>query len=421
MPASVSVSGQGVLQPYVAVLRIAPIRHAMLVGALSRIPNFAISVLLTLHIVQRLDPSYSAAGLVAAVFTIAATVSSPWRGHLLDTLGLRRTMLPSLVIVSICIALAPVMSYWWLLVVMVPLGLMSFPTFSVLRQVMVANAPDDLRRTAMSLDSVVVEFCYMAGPTLGVIAATRFDTRLALWIFGAAWVVGSAALTWLNPPITRTPGESTPANVNPQEQAALDLAAGAGRRARTGSSPLTWLSPGLLALIVAVIGAGFVLGGTDLSTVAGLRTLGHPEAIGWQLAIWGLGSAIGGTIHGALPRPIPVVWLLALLGATTIPLALAGNLVSFGVLLGVTGLFCAPTLAASAELISRQVPERFLGQAMGWHGAALSAGVAVAPPLVGSIMDAHGWPAGFVLTGGLGAMAAAALLLVRTLRRLRLA
>ncbi len=413
-----SASGQGLLAPYAAVLRIKPIRQAMVVGTLSRVPNFAISVLLTLHIVQRLDPRYSAAGLVAAVFTIAATISSPWRGHLLDTLGLRRTMLPSLVVVSICIALAPVMSYWWLLAVMVPLGLMSFPTFSVLRQVMVANAPDELRRTAMSLDSVVVEFCYMAGPTLGVIAATQLDTRVALWIFGTWWVLGSAALTWLDPQITRTPGGSAPANVNPHEQAALDLAEPLPGSTRT-RSPLSWLSPGLLAMVAAVVGAGFVLGGTDLSTVAGLRTLGHPEAIGWQLAIWGLGSAIGGTIHGALPRPVPVVWLLILLGATTVPLAFAGDLVTFAVLLGVTGLFCAPTLAASAELISRQVPERFLGQAMGWHGAALSAGVAVAPPLVGSVMDAHGWPAGFALTGGLGAVAGMALLVTRTVWRLR--
>ena len=412
------MSASAVLRPYAEVWRIRSIRSAMIVGAMSRVPNFAIGVLLTLHIVQRLDPRYSAAGVVAAVFTVAATISSPWRGHLLDTLGLRRTMLPSLIVVSVCVAVAPVMSYWWLLVVMVPFGLMSFPTFSVLRQVMVANAPDELRRTAMSLDSVIVEICYMAGPTLGVIAATSLDTRLALWIFGGWWIVGSAALTWLNPPITRTPEGSVPGDVTPQEQAAVDVAATAPGR-RTRASALSWVSPGLLALIAAVVGAGFVLGGTDLSTVAGLRTLGHPEAIGWQLGIWGLGSAIGGTIHGALPRPVPVVWLLALLGLTTIPLAFAGGLVSFAVLLAVTGLFCAPTLAASAELISRRVPERFLGQAMGWHGAALSAGVAGAPPLVGWIMDARGWPAGFVLTGGLGAAAALVLVLARLVHRRR--
>lgn len=412
------MSASGVLSPYAAVWRIAPIRNAMIVGALSRVPNFAIGVLLTLHIVQRLDPRYSAAGVIAAVFTVAATISSPWRGHLLDTLGLRRTMLPSLVVVSLCVAVAPVLSYWWLLVVMIPFGLMSFPTFSVLRQVMVANAPDDLRRTAMSLDSVIVEICYMAGPTLGVIAATTLDTRLALWIFGAWWVAGSAALTWLDPPISRRDAD-VPASAAAQEQAALDLAAEAEPSRAVGRSPLSWLSPGLIALIAAVVGAGYVLGGTDLSTVAGLRTLGHAESIGWLLAIWGLGSAIGGTIHGALPRPVPVVWLLALLGLTTIPLALAHDRAGFALLLGLTGLFCAPTLAASAELISRQVPERFLGQAMGWHGAALSAGVAAAPPTVGWIMDAHGWPAGFVLTGGLGAVAAAVLLLARLVRRRR--
>src|SRR5262245_3065266 len=36
------------------------------------------------------------------------------------------------------------------------------------------------------------------------------------------------------------------------------------------------------------------------------RTMGYPWAIGWVLAAWGLGSAIGALLYGALHRPIPV-------------------------------------------------------------------------------------------------------------------
>lgn len=406
------------IAPYAAVLRVPAIRHATIVGFISRVPNFGLGVLLTLHIVQRLDPRYSAAGLVAGVFTVGATISGPWRGHLLDRVGLRRTMVPSLLVVGACVAVAPLLGYWGLLALMAPLGLMSFPTFSILRQVMVANAPADLRRTAMSLDSVVVEFAYMSGPTLGVWAATAIDTRLALWIFGGAWVLGSAWLTWLNPPIaTGADAETGPAA---SEQAALDLADSdtpADVTPVPQTSPRAWVTPGVVGLLLALAASGFVLGGTELATVAGLRSLGRPGSIGWQLAIWGAGSAVGGLVLGALKRPVPVVALLGMLGLTALPLALANSAGSFAALLFITGLFCAPTLAASAEVLSHQVPGRFLGQAMGWHGSAVNAGVALAPPLVGGIMDAVGWRSGYLATGVLGLAGAAVLIAAQALRR----
>lgn len=423
--ASETPTKQGVFKPYAGVWAIPAIRSAVIVGFLSRVPNFGLGLLLTLHIVQHLDPRYSAAGVAVAVFTVAATLSGPWRGHLLDRRGLRRTMIPSLLVIGACVVVAPVLNFYALLALMIPLGAMAFPTFSILRQVMVANAPAELRRTAMSLDSVVVEFAYMAGPILGVVAATTLGTRLALWVFGGAWVLGSAWLTWLNPPIRSDQVDAVPSTEpgpSASEMAALDQASAHDDRASDQPRPGRlgpWLTPGILALFIALIAAGFVLGGTELGTVAALRSMDHPGLIGWSLALWGAGSAVGGIVHGALKKPVPVMWLLIGLGATTVPLAWSPNGLVFAILLFITGLFCAPTLAASAEILSNLVPEQYLGQAMGWHGSATNGGVAMSPPLVGAVMDARGWRWGFVVTGVLGLCGAAALMLATALRRRR--
>ena len=53
--------------------------------------------------------------------------------------------------------IAPFLPYWLMIVACAVGGLFSLPLFSLVRQVIVANAPDGARRTALSLDSVIVE------------------------------------------------------------------------------------------------------------------------------------------------------------------------------------------------------------------------------------------------------------------------
>jgi predicted MFS family arabinose efflux permease len=70
------------------------------------------------------------------------------------------------------------------------------------------------------------------------------------------------------------------------------------------------------------------------------------------------------------------------------------------------GALCAPTLAATGELVSRLVPAGARGEAMGLHGSALTTGVALGAPLAGAVVD-HSTPAmGFVAAGGAGALLA---------------
>jgi sugar phosphate permease len=69
-------------------------------------------------------------------------------------------------------------------------------------------------------------------------------------------------------------------------------------------------------------------------------------------------------------------------------------------LLLVAGLACAPTLTATVDTLSRAVPERVRGEALGWHGSALTVGGAIGAPVAGVAVDHWGWPAGFVAPAG---------------------
>lgn len=78
------------MDAYRRVLRIPGTTAVLLLGLLARIPFSTLGLLLTLHVVLTLERSYFEAGLIVAASTIGTTVSSPWRGRLLDRYGLRR-------------------------------------------------------------------------------------------------------------------------------------------------------------------------------------------------------------------------------------------------------------------------------------------------------------------------------------------
>jgi MFS family permease len=176
-----------------------------------------------------------------------------------------------------------------------------------------------------------------------------------------------------------------------------------------GRGGLHWINGAVLAVLAACVGATLVLTATDVGVVAALRDMGHQSWIGWELALWGLGSAIGGLVYGALHRSIPAGVLLALLAATTIPAGLANNALTLAALLVVAGFFCAPTLTATVDTLSRTVPENVRGEALGWHGSALTAGGAIGAPLAGVAVDQWGWPAGFIVPACVSLLAALAL------------
>lgn len=386
---------------YTDLLRTPDVRRVVVLGLVIRIPLWAANIALVLHVVGHLNRSYVDAGLVVGVASLALAISGPWRGRRLDERGLRATVGPALIVEAICWLIAPWVGFWPLTVLVLIAGLFVVPSFSIVRQVMIAAVPLNQRTAALSLDAVAVELSFMVGPIVGVLIATSIPTPIALIVCQFASIGGSLVLWWINPPL-QAPGAPAPS--------------------KTRVPYRSWLTPSVVMILVLTLASTVVLNAEDLGIIAALREAGHGSWIGWELALWGGGSAVGGILYGAAHRHPPASWMLLGLGISTALVALAPNIAVFTILLTISGLFCAPTITATVDHLSRAVPESVRGEAIGWHGSALTVGGAIAAPIVGAMLDAHGWGSGFWLGGGIGAVVAvAALLVLRDLRAAQVA
>ncbi|MFD1050960.1 MFS transporter, partial [Kibdelosporangium lantanae] len=64
-----------------------------------------------------------------------------------------------------------------------------------------ALVPEDQRRTAYSLDSIIVELCFMVGPLVAVALSTQVSTTSAMTVIGVGTAVVGTALYVFNPPV----------------------------------------------------------------------------------------------------------------------------------------------------------------------------------------------------------------------------
>ncbi|BCW58270.1 MFS family permease [Paenarthrobacter nicotinovorans] len=424
---------------YKEMLSIRPVRRLLVVGMIARIPHSAAGVLLTLHIVLTLNQGYAAAGAAAAVMTIGIAVGAPWRGRRVDTVGLRKALIPSVVSETVIWSIVPHVSYEWLLPLVFVGGLFTLPIFSVVRQSLGVMVEGEQRRSAFALDSIATELVFMIGPAVGAIVATAGFSAIGLTAVGISVSVAGLFLMWFNPP-TRSETACTPEES--ADRAAADLAA--AEAAMVASAPahvqeaasemtsptsrsaalksrvarnFTWFTASVAALFAVAAGSGMVLSGSDVSIVGLLERGGHENQIGIVFFFWCASSVVGGLIYGSMKRSISPMLLLLGMAALTIPMGFAQDTWTLAFLSLLPGLLCAPVLSASSEKVADLVDEERRGEAMGWYGSALTAGVALGAPLAGVFIDTVGPSAGFAAIGSAGVLLCVAGLLLTSLRR----
>jgi len=168
------------------------------------------------------------------------------------------------------------------------------------------------------------------------------------------------------------------------------------------SAAVRLFRPQFLAMCAVAAASTIVLSGSDIAFVAALRSFDQVALLGPVLAIWALGSMVGGLVYGVLHRSISAFLLLGGLSLITAPLALASSVWPLAVLGFVAGLLCAPTITATVDQLSRVVPDAARGEAMGWHGSSMTAGSALGAPLAGLAIDRWGWEGGFAVVALVG-------------------
>ncbi|MEY9938252.1 MFS transporter [Streptacidiphilus sp. MAP5-3] len=380
--------------PYRSVLRIPGTRSLFAVALLARVPSTAKGMLLTLHIVLDLHRGYGAAGLAAMALTIGVAAGSPVLGRMVDRHGVRPVLVVTGLAESVFWLAAPFLPYDALLPATLVGGLVAVPVFPAIRQAVSVHVPGGQRRQAFALDSMIVEVAYMIGPAVAVLVVTGLHrAEPAMLAIGVLTLAGAAAL-W---PLGRilTPG--------------LPGAEAASTATETvkGGRPF-WLHPGLLLTLAVCMSANLVLSGTEVSVVASLRAVGQTQWAGVTIIAWCTASLIGGFWHGTTAKPLRLPVLMLMLGLGTVPIGVvaAHGWTWAALALLPAGLVCAPTIASTAEAISRSVPESARGQAMGLQGSALTLGGSLGAPLAGSVID-HSSPVwGFVVAGLIGTVLA---------------
>ncbi|MET0446859.1 MAG: MFS transporter [Aeromicrobium sp.] len=372
---------------YGRVWAMRPVRALFVAAFFARIPALAAPLVLTLFIVDELGGTYTQAGVVAAASTIGAGIGSPWRGRLIDRLGMRRAIVPSVVAVAVLYPLAALSTYVWLIPLAFLMGLFLIPIFSIVRLSLSVMVPEDQRRTAFAADSIIAEASFIIGPAVGALLVTQAGAAVALAAIGGCEVVAGLIFLWLNP---RTRSQGAGVTTSPSDSAS------------------GWLSVPVAFLFLISAGTMTALYSTDLGIIAELRDLDEVGSVGVVFAAWGVSSLVGGLMYGALGFSIRPTWLLLALGLTLVPVGLADSLWSLALCVIPTGFLCAPTMTAAAEWIAKLVPEERRGEAMGWQGTAFTLGGAVSSPLIGASIDGIGAWGGFVVGGSIAASIAIA-------------
>ncbi|MDQ0774457.1 MFS family permease [Streptomyces aurantiacus] len=377
---------------YAAVLRM-PYATRTFTAALAARLSYGMVSLAVMLAVSRATDSYTAAGVVVALFGAASVFLSPLRAALVDRHGPRRALLPMASLYAGLLGALAAVS--WrpgapvpvLAVVAVAAGACTPPIGATMRAVWGELITDRrLLQRAYSLDGVAEELLFVSGPLL-VGLMTGFAPP-------AAAVAVSALLVGLG---------TTAFVASPAVKGVAVHVARAGARTRLGR--------GLVQPVVVAAGVGLSLGAVDLLVLAFAEQRHHGEnAVAWVLAALSAGSAVGGLLNGAvdwrmsarLRLPLLAVGLALALGVA----GLAPGLVTLSAAVAVAGLFVAPALTTSYLLADESAPPGGRVRAGTWVNTAVNAGSSAGAAAVGLLVGRLPLAVCFAASGAVALVAA---------------
>lgn len=193
---------------------------------------------------------------------------------------------------------------------------------------------------------------------------------------------------------------------------------------RRGSFAGPLSAPAVCVLLVTGVLTGMALAAVRVGLIGFGADHGSATAGGMLIAIFGVGSLLGGLWYGSrkhrLQLEVRYVALLSTYAAALLPLGLADGFVAMGALTMLAGLALAPVAVCRFVLLRECSPSTTLTETYAWSLTAALAGSAAANAIAGSMIDTTGWQVVLLGAGGCVAMAAAlALTLARTTAAVR--
>lgn len=372
-------------------------RSALVLGTLARLP-IGMTALAVLLLVQQETGSIARGSLVSAAYSAAVAVTAPLRGREVDRRGARAVLrryglVHPLLLLAVPAAVLGAAPLPLVLLLAVLAGGTFPPVGPLVRSVWGLLFDGTDRTSAYALDAVLVEVAFVGGPLVVGVAVTAGS---------AGWAVALSAL------FVAAGGLGLSAS-----PAARLLRPSGQRDPMALSAPLSTAAVRRLLLAVVVLGAGF--GALEVSVAAFVLEQGRPGLAGPLLAVWALGSVLGGLGYGGREWTAPVQrqypGLVALLAVGLALPLLAWDSRSLAVLLLLAGAGIAPFSACNSALLAGAAPPGAATATFAWSGSAIVSGIALGTAVAGLLSEARGASAGFLLAAACGALA---LLVART-------
>ncbi|WP_426624871.1 MFS transporter [Leifsonia sp. McL0607] len=370
------------MSSYSSLLKTPGVARIIAAQLTARFPFGMLSLAFLLHI-ERIHHSYGAAGLVLGAMSIGQAIAGPMTSRLMGVLGMRAVLWTTLVLCSIAVAAIGVfvMPIPVTMAVAFFAGLSMPPIQPAVRTIYPKMVNSRQLTPLFSLDASAQEIIWIAGPVAITFVSTQIGTvegilmSVAIMLLGGLWFISSPEVGRVRIP-----------------------------RSRRRLGVVLARPPVLLATVV-----GFLLIGSCAAVEAGVVANfaeGSPFA-GIVLAIWSLGSLIGGLAFGHVPigpwataRRMLIVFV-----GVVISTFMLWSWWGLSLSLIVAGLGIAPALAVLFAIVSASVKFSDTAEAYGWVGTGQLIGAALGSALAGFLIDANGpvgafWAAGaFALVG----------------------
>ncbi|MER8187953.1 MFS transporter [Kitasatospora sp. NPDC094015] len=328
--------------------------------------------------------SYSAAGLAAAAYGLAAALVGVPRSRLVDRYGPRRTLpvLGALQVVALLLMIGAARMHAGAAVFVVLAAVVSGctpPMIGFARGRWAAVVPEEDLPRAYALTAMLGDLAQIGGAPAAALIATFLNPSAGL---AAAAAFTALGLLLMIP------------------QAGADRRPEPAPAARESRSVLGALAfPGLRTITVGGVGAGLGLGAVDVVVAALATARGDRWAAGLMLGALGVGGVVGSVLSPKLASYAPgsrYVAGLALLLVSTLALVSTPPGAVVGALLLVVGFAWGVTNVVLYELLDIVVPTSRSTEAWAWLSTAESVGAAAGAALAGALAS-HSLTLGFAL------------------------
>lgn len=164
-------------QKVLAIPQVLPATFFMFVAGL---PLTIMTLTLSLHVLNDMGRSYFDAGLVGTATALGFAVGSPLLGRMMDRHGLRPVVAICGALSTIAWVLLPLVNYALFVALAFAAGVFTIPTGSLSRQFVASLVPEDQRRPAYSLNTMLMELSFVITPAIGILLITTYSATATL-------------------------------------------------------------------------------------------------------------------------------------------------------------------------------------------------------------------------------------------------